>query len=74
LDRCSRRLLVAGELVEVPVVDWDVREPLHVLCNGEHVLSRVRDVVVRATRSAVDTEPPPVDPAFPVSDPMIARA
>jgi DNA-binding transcriptional LysR family regulator len=56
----ARRLLVAGELVEVPVVGWDVREPLHIMCNGDRVLSRVRDVVVRATRSALDAEPPPV--------------
>jgi hypothetical protein len=70
----ARRLVVAGELVEVPVVDWDVREPPHLLCNGERVLSRVPDVVVRATRSAIDTEPPPVDLALAVSDPMIARA
>jgi DNA-binding transcriptional LysR family regulator len=56
----ARRLLVAGELVEVPVVGWDVRERLHILCNGHRVLSRVRDVVVRATRSAIDTEPPPM--------------
>jgi DNA-binding transcriptional LysR family regulator len=52
----ARRLLAAGVLVEVPVVGWEVREPVHVLCNGERVLSRVRDIVVLAARSALDGE------------------
>jgi DNA-binding transcriptional LysR family regulator len=56
----ARRLLAAGVLVEVPVAGWEVREPVHVLCNGERVLSRVRDIVVRAVRSAIIGEVSPV--------------
>jgi DNA-binding transcriptional LysR family regulator len=44
----ARRLLRAGAIVEVPVAGWDVREPLHVTCNGDRVLSRVRGAIVRA--------------------------
>jgi DNA-binding transcriptional LysR family regulator len=44
----ARRMLHEGELVEIPVVGWDVREPLHVVCNGDRVLSRVRGAVLRA--------------------------
>ena len=46
----ARRLLRTGAIVELPVVGWDVREPLHVVCNGDRVLSRVRGAVVRAVR------------------------
>jgi hypothetical protein len=31
-------------------VGWDVREPLHVACNGDRVLSRVRGALLRAAR------------------------
>lgn len=44
------RYLASGALVEVPVEGWDVREPLHVLCNGDRVLSRVRGAVVQAAQ------------------------
>ena len=44
----AARHVAAGELVELPVAGWDVQEPLHVLCNGDRVLSRVRQAVVRA--------------------------
>jgi DNA-binding transcriptional LysR family regulator len=44
----ASRFLASGELVEVPVIGWDVQEPLHILCNGDRVLSRVRQAVVRA--------------------------
>jgi hypothetical protein len=71
----ARRLLGGGQLVEVPVVGWDVREPLHVLCNGDRVLSRVRDVVLQAIRLAIsETTPVEVRPAVTASDPMMARA
>jgi len=46
----ARRLLQTGAIVELPVAGWDVREPLHVVCNGDRVLSRVRGAVVRAVR------------------------
>jgi DNA-binding transcriptional LysR family regulator len=38
----ARRMLGAGELVELPVVGWDEREPLALLCNGDVVRERVR--------------------------------
>jgi DNA-binding transcriptional LysR family regulator len=43
----AARYMASGELAEVPVTGWDVQEPLHVLCNGDRVLSRVRQAVVR---------------------------
>jgi len=55
----ARRFLSGGVLVELPVVAWDVREPLHVLCSGDRVLSRVRHVLLDAARSAIDGETPP---------------
>ncbi|HLK41457.1 MAG TPA: LysR family transcriptional regulator [Polyangiaceae bacterium] len=49
------RLLATGALVELPVVGWDVREPLHVLCNGDRVLSRVRTAVIRASHEILES-------------------
>jgi DNA-binding transcriptional LysR family regulator len=46
----AKRYLESGAIVEVPVTGWDVREPLHVLCNGDRVLSRVRTAVVQAAQ------------------------
>ncbi|MBV9946639.1 MAG: LysR family transcriptional regulator [Myxococcales bacterium] len=37
-----RRYFERGELVELPVVGWDVREPLYVLCNGDRVPPHAR--------------------------------
>jgi len=51
----AKRFLETGAVIELPVAGWDVREPLHVLCNGDRVLSRVRTAVVQATQEvAVD--------------------
>jgi DNA-binding transcriptional LysR family regulator len=55
----ASRFLHSGALVELPVVGWNVREPLHVVCNGDRVLSRVRHVVVRAARGAIEAEVAP---------------
>ncbi len=49
----ARRFLDSGALVELSVAGWDVRQPLHVLCNGDRVLSRVRTAVVRAARDVL---------------------
>lgn len=46
----ARRFLEAGTLVEVPVVGWNVREPLYLLCSGDRVLSRAHDAVVQAVQ------------------------
>ncbi len=54
------RFLRSGLLVELPVVGWDVRDQVQVVCNGDRVLSRVRHVVVRAARQALEGEAPPV--------------
>jgi DNA-binding transcriptional LysR family regulator len=53
----AKRYIAAGAIVEVPVVGWDVREPVHVLCNGDRVLSRVRTAVVQASQEAIDARP-----------------
>jgi DNA-binding transcriptional LysR family regulator len=50
----ARRLLESGALVELPVAGWDVREPVHLLCNGDRVLSRARTAVVQAMREVLD--------------------
>jgi len=46
----ARRFIELGAIVEVPVAGWDVRDTVHVLSNGDRVLSRARAAVVRATR------------------------
>jgi DNA-binding transcriptional LysR family regulator len=46
----ARRYLSAGHLVEIPVTGWDVHSALFVLCNGDRVLSRVRNAALAATR------------------------
>ena len=43
----AAKYIASGDLTEVPVTGWDVQEPLHVLCNGDRVLSRVRQSIVR---------------------------
>jgi DNA-binding transcriptional LysR family regulator len=48
----ARRFLREGAVVELPVVGWDVRDPLHVVCNGDRVLSRVRGAILRAASEA----------------------
>ena len=45
---------------ELPVVGWDVRDPVQVVCNGDRVLSRARHALVRAARQAIEGEAPPV--------------
>jgi DNA-binding transcriptional LysR family regulator len=50
----AARRFIEGHLVaEIPVVGWDVREPLHVMCNGDRVLSRLRTALARAARMVV---------------------
>jgi DNA-binding transcriptional LysR family regulator len=49
----ARRHVKAGTLMEIPVIDWDVHEPLQVLCNSDRVLSRVRTAVLQAAREAI---------------------
>jgi DNA-binding transcriptional LysR family regulator len=50
----AKRYLASGAIIEVAVEGWDVREPLHVLCNGDRVLSRVRTAVVQAAQDALN--------------------
>jgi DNA-binding transcriptional LysR family regulator len=52
----ARRLMECGALVEIPVLGWDMRDPLHVLCNGDRVLSRTHAAILRAIQ-AVLVEP-----------------
>ena len=52
----ARRMIAAGLLVEIPVVGWDVREQLHLLCNGDVVLARVRKALVELMKSAVASQ------------------
>ena len=41
-----------GELVEIAVRGWDVRETLFVACNADRMLARERTAVVAAIRAA----------------------
>jgi DNA-binding transcriptional LysR family regulator len=50
----ARRFLESNALVEIPVSGWDVREPLHVLCNGDRVLARARTAVIDAIETVLD--------------------
>ena len=50
----AQRLLKGGAIVELPVEGWDVSEPLHVLCNSDRVLARVRSAVMQAAREAIE--------------------
>jgi DNA-binding transcriptional LysR family regulator len=59
------RFLEMGALVEIPVAGWDVRDPLHVLCNGDRVLSRVRHAVVRAVQETLEREAAPARSDYP---------
>jgi DNA-binding transcriptional LysR family regulator len=44
----ARRHLGEGSLVEIRVRGWNVTEPLHIACNGDRVLSRVRAAALKA--------------------------
>jgi DNA-binding transcriptional LysR family regulator len=59
------RLLSAGGVVELPVVGWNVREPLCVVCNGDRVLTRVRAALLSAAKavSGSETSAAHADPA-----------
>jgi hypothetical protein len=56
----ASRLLEIGALSEVPVLGWDVREPLHVVCNSDRVLARVRRTIVRAAEEMLGRQAPPL--------------
>ena len=49
----AKRHLDNGQLVEIPVEGWNVREPLHVACNSDRVLSRVQSAILRALRASL---------------------
>jgi len=46
----ARRHLEAGALVEIRVRGWNVAEPLHLACNEDRVLARVRTAALPALR------------------------
>ncbi len=64
----ARRHVKAGTLVEIPVGEWDVCEPLQILCNSDRVLSRVRTAVLQAAREAIA---PDAVPAAARSQPVL---
>jgi DNA-binding transcriptional LysR family regulator len=72
----GRRMLDAGWLVEIPVIGWDVREPVYVVCNGDRVLSRVQVAVIQAVHEVLESaaaEPAaPSGPRAAVPRPLIA--
>lgn len=50
----ARRLLDCGALVELPVLGWDVRESLDVVCNRDRVLARVQSAVVQGVEQVLE--------------------
>lgn len=65
----ARRHLERGELVEVEVEGWDVKEPLHVVCDGRRVLARIQAATAKAVREAVLALDPIGDAASPPAHP-----
>jgi DNA-binding transcriptional LysR family regulator len=55
----ARRHLDAGTLVELKVEGWDVRDPLILASNGDRVLSKVEQAVVKALQAELAL----IDPA-----------
>ena len=51
----ARRFLQNGLLVEIPVVGWDVREDVHILCNGDRVLARARTAIAAAVTKILES-------------------
>jgi DNA-binding transcriptional LysR family regulator len=51
----AKKLVQSGGIVEIGVKGWNIAEPLFLLCNGEAVLAKVREGVVRAVRDALGT-------------------
>ena len=49
----AKKMVQAGNIKEISVRGWDISEPLYLLCNGEAVLAKVRENVLRAVRSAL---------------------
>ena len=47
----ARPYLEVGELREIPVIGWNVRETVHVVCNADRVLARVRTATIDAVRA-----------------------
>jgi DNA-binding transcriptional LysR family regulator len=50
----ARREIKAGELTEVPVKGWDLREQLTLSCNPGQVLKREHDAIVEAVRATLN--------------------
>lgn len=55
----ARKLVEQGRLVPIRVQGWDVREPLHVACSSDRVLSRVQTAIAAAVRATLDELDPP---------------
>lgn len=50
----ARRHVERGELVEIEVANWSVREPLFVSCNVDRVLSRVQKRIVEVAKQQLE--------------------
>ncbi len=49
----ARRHMERGSLMEIPVVGWNVTDVVHLACNGDRVLSRVRAAATLAARETL---------------------
>ena len=49
----ARQHVARGDLVEVKVKEWDVREPLQVACDGGRVLAKVQSTTAKAVANAL---------------------
>ena len=46
----ARRLLLSGELVEIPVIGWNETESIQLVCNGDVVRDRMRKQLITTIR------------------------
>jgi hypothetical protein len=49
----ARRHVERGDVVEVQVKGWDLRDPLHFVCDSGRVLARVQTAVTKAIREGL---------------------
>ena len=59
----AHRFIEQGRLVPVRVQGWDVREPLHIACSSDRVLSRVQVAIAKAVCETLDE----LDPHAPIA-------
>jgi DNA-binding transcriptional LysR family regulator len=57
----ARGHLQRGDLVEIPVAGWDIRESLHLCCETNRVSKRLRDAMASTLATLLDESATPMD-------------